>query len=164
MTLYEAGTYNHAFCKRCATVNELCEGTKRGSDRLCSIQENEQEIGRLFPEMLQSQEPQTSTVWWSLWILPISFQIRIFYDYHVCQNYKKHSLHEIAVWLELDCNFALDMGHPTAVYCKMQIVSFFPFVLQGGYPGTSQLTTAAFAGLCSYNSLHTLAWTLAQRA
>lgn len=31
------------------------------------------------------------------------------------------------------------------------------FVLQGGYPGTSQLTTAAFARLYSYNSLHTVA-------
>lgn len=31
-------------------------------NRLCSIQDNEQEICRLFSEMLQSQEPQTSMV------------------------------------------------------------------------------------------------------
>lgn len=31
-------------------------------NRLCSTQENEKEIGRLFSEMLQSQGPQTSTV------------------------------------------------------------------------------------------------------
>lgn len=38
------------------------KGLQEEVNRLCSIQDDEQEIGRLFSEMLQSQKPQISTV------------------------------------------------------------------------------------------------------